>query len=128
MWIVIIVCVARALWLLSSVGYFRDDTINFAVVHRIGFGWSYLSAGDAGHFYPGLRLVNWLVAQTDPIARWPAVAIETITFALLLIMCWRVMARLISSSWLMVVLVGLIGWSVISTATLASKRAAIGPP
>lgn len=112
------VCALRALWLLSRAWYVSDDMVNLSFAKHAPLGWSSLSRSVFGEFEPGLRLVNWLVTRTTPVERWPAVVIESIAFVAVLVLLAQVIGRVAGPTWWTPALVGVVGWSIVSTATV----------
>jgi hypothetical protein len=61
-----IMIVAQVAWKAQFLGhlYFsQDDFVNLDIAIRSKFGWSYLTLVDAGHLFPGLRAVLWVLAR-----------------------------------------------------------------
>lgn len=111
-------CAARALLLLLRSGYASDDMVNLSYARASSLDGTYLARSVFGEFEPGLRLVNWLVARTTPVERWPAVVIEIVAFVVVLALLAAVIGRLSGPTWWTPLLVGLVGWSVVATATV----------
>lgn len=116
--LVIAVCAVRALWLLSGAWYVSDDMVNLSYARGAPLDGSSLSRSVFGEFEPGLRFINWVVARTSPVERWPAEVIELVAFVAVLVLLTQIVHRLAGPTWWTPVLVGMVGWSIAATATV----------
>jgi hypothetical protein len=64
----LLIIVAEVIWkgqFLSRMYFSQDDYVNLDIAIKSRFNWHYLSLTGAGHFYPGLRAVTWILARTS---------------------------------------------------------------
>jgi len=62
------IILAEVIWkatFLSRMFFSQDDYVNLDVAIKSPFNWHYLSLIGAGHFYPGLRAVTWVLARVS---------------------------------------------------------------
>src|SRR5215469_699451 len=60
------IIIAEVIWkatFLSRMFFSQDDYVNLDLAIKSPFNWHYLSLIGAGHFYPGLRAVTWVLAR-----------------------------------------------------------------
>lgn len=64
----LVIIIGEIIWKAQflSRGYFsQDDYVNLDIAIKSPFNWHYLSLIGAGHFYPGLRAVAWVLARVS---------------------------------------------------------------
>lgn len=64
----LLIIVAEIIWkaqFLSQMYFSQDDYVNLDIAVKSRFDWHYLSLIGAGHFYPGLRAVTWVLARSS---------------------------------------------------------------
>lgn len=62
----LVIIVGEIIWkaqFLSRMYFSQDDYVNLDIAVKSPFNWHYLSLIGAGHFYPGLRAVTWVLAR-----------------------------------------------------------------
>src|SRR5260370_30220545 len=64
----LLIIIAEIIWkgqFLSQMYFSQDDYVNLDIAIKSPFDWHYLSLIGAGHFYPGLRAITWVLARTS---------------------------------------------------------------
>lgn len=64
----LVIIIGEIIWKAQflSRGFFsQDDYVNLDIAIKSQFNWHYLSLIGAGHFYPGLRAVTWVLARVS---------------------------------------------------------------
>src|SRR5215472_17852707 len=62
------IIIGEVIWkaqFLSQMYFSQDDYVNLDIAIKSPFNWHYLSLIGAGHFYPGLRAVTWVLARVS---------------------------------------------------------------
>jgi hypothetical protein len=67
---------------LSRMFFSQDDYVNLDIAIKSPFNWHYLSLIGAGHFYPGLRAITWVLARVS-LYDWGLDAGVALTFVAL---------------------------------------------
>src|SRR5262245_46458383 len=69
----LVIIIGEIIWkaqFLSRMFFSQDDYVNLDIAIKSPFNWHYLSLIGAGHFYPGLRAVTWVLARGS-LYDWP---------------------------------------------------------
>jgi len=64
----LVIIIGEIIWkaqFLSRMFFSQDDYVNLDIAIKSPFNWHYLSLIGAGHFYPGLRAVTWVLARVS---------------------------------------------------------------
>ncbi len=62
----VLLVVAEVIWkalFLSQMFFSQDDFVNLDIALKSKFDWHYLSLIGAGHFFPGVRALTWVLAR-----------------------------------------------------------------
>jgi hypothetical protein len=62
----VLLVLAEVIWkalFLSQMYFSQDDFVNLDIAVKSKFGWHYLSLIGAGHFFPGVRALAWVLAR-----------------------------------------------------------------
>jgi hypothetical protein len=94
------VIVASVIWKAAFLGhyYFRQDDLHgFDVALRSGLNWSYLTHVQAGHLFPGVNLIAWVLARAA-LYNWAAgSAVVVVMIAAASLAAWRVLRTLLGN-------------------------------
>lgn len=64
----LVIIIGEIIWkaqFLSRMYFSQDDYVNLDIAIKSPFNWHYLSRIGAGHFYPGLRAITWVLARVS---------------------------------------------------------------
>src|SRR5215469_2695661 len=62
----LVLIAAEVIWkglFLTRMYFSQDDYVNLDIGVKSQLNWHYLSLIGAGHFYPGLRAITWMLAR-----------------------------------------------------------------
>lgn len=81
----LIIIIGEIIWkaqFLSRMYFSQDDYVNLDVAIKSPLNWHYLSLIGAGHFYPGLRAITWVLTRIS-LYNWGLDAGVALTFVAL---------------------------------------------
>jgi hypothetical protein len=64
----LVIIIGEVIWkaqFLSRMYFSQDDYVNLDLAIKSPFNWHYLSLIGAGHFYPGLRAITWVLVRVS---------------------------------------------------------------